>query len=151
MSLSELLEVSALDQARLIREGQVSSEELVRQTLDRIHELNQRYQAFVSVFERAVRVARRKDRIRRRTRSDLPLFHGVPLGIKDLNVVRWTTTRYGSRAVPHLPLPVDDYTVAPLRRAGFVIVGKLSTSEFGAMPVTEPDTHPPTRGSRHLP
>ena len=40
---------------------------------------------------------RRKDRIRQRSRSDLPLFHGVPLGIKDLNVVRWTTTRYGSR------------------------------------------------------
>ena len=145
MCLSELLGMSALEQARLIREGQVSSEELVRQTLDRIHELNPRYRAFVSVFERAVTEARRKDRDRRHARRELPLFHGVPLGIKDLNVVRWTTTRYGSRAVPHLPLPVDDYTVAPLRRAGFVIVGKLSTSEFGAMPVTEPDTHPPTR------
>ena len=145
MSLSELLGMSALTQARLIREGQVSSAELVRKTLDRITELNPHYQAFVGVFERAVAVARRKDRIRQRSRSDLPLFHGVPLGIKDLNVVRWTTTRYGSRAVPHLPLPVDDYTVAPLRHAGFVIVGKLSSSEFGAMPVTEPDIHPPTR------
>ena len=145
MSLSELLGMSALTQARLIREGQVSSAELVRKTLDRITELNPHYQAFVGVFERAVAVARRKDRIRQRSRSELPLFHGVPLGIKDLNVVRWTTTRYGSRAVPHLPLPVDDYTVAPLRHAGFVIVGKLSSSEFGAMPVTEPDIHPPTR------
>ena len=145
MSLSELLGMSALTQARLIREGQVSSAELVRQTLDRITELNPHHQAFVGVFERAVAVARRKDRIRQRSRSELPLFHGVPLGIKDLNVVRWTTTRYGSRAVPHLPLPVDDYTVAPLRHAGFVIVGKLSSSEFGAMPVTEPDIHPPTR------
>jgi len=137
--------MSAVAQARLVRDGQVSSTELVRQTLDRIEALNPRYQAFVSVFERAVAVARRKDRMRRRTRGDLPLFHGVPLGIKDLNVVRWTKTRYGSRAVPHLPLPVDDHTVAPLRRAGFVIVGKLSTSEFGAMPVTEPEIHPPTR------
>jgi amidase len=145
VSLSELLGMSAIAQARLVRDGQVSSEELVRQTLDRIHELNPRYQAFVSVFERAVAVARRKDRKRRETRSDLPLFHGVPLGIKDLNIVRWTKTRYGSRAVPHLPLPFDDHTVAPLRRAGFVIVGKLSTSEFGAMPVTEPEIHPPTR------
>jgi amidase len=145
MSLSELLGMSALAQAHLIRHGQVSSEELIRQTLDRIDAINPQYHAFVSVFERAVAAARRKDRIRRRPPGDLPLFHGVPLGIKDLNVVRWTPTRYGSRAVPHLPLPVDDYTVAPLRRAGFVIVGKLSTSEFGAMPVTEPDTHPPTR------
>ena len=145
MSFSELLGMSAIAQASLIREGQVSSVELIRQTLDRIHELNPRYHAFVSVFDRAIEVARRKDRVRRRSRDGLPLFHGVPLGIKDLNVVRWTKTRYGSRAVPHLPLPVDDHTVAPLRRAGFVIVGKLSTSEFGAMPVTEPEIHPPTR------
>jgi amidase len=145
MSLSEILGMSALEQARLIRVGQVSSVELVRQTLDRIDALNPRLQAFVSVFEQAIAAARRKDRDRRRSRSDPPLFHGVPLGIKDLNVVRWKTTRYGSRAVPHLPLPVDDHTVAPLRRAGFVIVGKLTTSEFGAMPVTEPDIHPPTR------
>ena len=108
MSLTELLGMSALTQAHLIREGQVSSEELVRKTLDRIAELNPHHQAFVGIFERAVAVARRKDRIRLRSRSDLPLFHGVPLGIKDLNVVRWTTTRYGSRAVPHLPLPADD-------------------------------------------
>ncbi|HYM25039.1 MAG TPA: amidase, partial [Vicinamibacterales bacterium] len=67
------------------------------------------------------------------------------IGIKDLNNVRWTFTRWGSRAVPHVPLPADDRTVGSLRCAGFVIVGKLATAEFGAMPVTEPDIHQPTR------
>lgn len=145
MSLSTLMGMTALEQARLIRTRQVSSAELVQQTLERIRELNPHYHAFTSIFERAVTVARRKDRRRHASPDDLPPFHGVPLGIKDLNVVRWTFTRYGSRAVPHLPLPVDDYTVSSLRRAGFVIVGKLATSEFGAMPVTETDIHPPTR------
>ena len=27
---------------------------------------------------------------------------------------------------------------------GFISLGKLATSEFGAMPVTEPEIHPPT-------
>jgi amidase len=40
---------------------------------------------------------------------------------------------------------IDDRTATSIRRAGFVIVGKLATSEIGAMPVTEPDIHPPTR------
>jgi amidase len=35
--------------------------------------------------------------------------------------------------------------VARLRKAGFVVVGKTSTSELGSMPVTEPDIHAPTR------
>ena len=145
MNESELLDKTALQQAQLIRDGKVSSEELVRLTLERIHRLNPILNAFVSVFDRAITVARRKDRERRSSRGTLPIFHGVPIGIKDLNIVRWTITRYGSQAVAHLAFPFDDYTVAPLRRAGFVILGKLATSEFGTMPVTEPALHPPTR------
>jgi amidase len=145
MSLSSLLELSAVEQARLIRTRQVSSVELVRQTLERSHALNHRYNAFVSIFESAIAAARRKDNAQRRSSGEFPLFHGVPIGIKDLNIVRGRITRYGSRAVPRLLLPFDDSTVAPLRRAGFVIIGKLATSEFGTLPVTEPEIHPPTR------
>jgi amidase len=142
---SQPIDLPAIEQARLVREGAVSSAELVAQTLDRIHALDPACRAFVSVFDAAIATARRKDRERRRGCGDLPPFHGVPIGIKDLNVVRWKATRFGSRAVPALPLPVEDWTVASLRRAGFVIVGKLATSEFGTMPVTEPEIHPPTR------
>jgi len=145
MSSTIPLDMSALEQARLIREGAISSEELVTHSLQRIRRLDPNYRAFVSVFEGAIAAARRKDRAVGRARGDLPPFHGVPIGIKDLNLVRGTIARFGSRAVAHLPLPFDDWTVAPLRRAGFVILGKLSTSEFGSMPVTEPDIHPPTR------
>lgn len=139
------IDMTAVEQAQLVRKGEVSSVDLVSATLDRIRSRDPACRAFVSVFDAAVATARRKDRERHRSRTSLPPFHGVPIGIKDLNVVRWSATRFGSRAVPALRLPVDDHTVAPLRRAGFVIVGKLSTSEFGAMPVTEPDIHPPTR------
>jgi amidase len=69
----------------------------------------------------------------------------VPIGIKDLNVVRFAWTRFGTRVTPPIFSPVDDQTTAALRRGGFVVLGKLATSELGAMPVTEPDIHPPTR------
>lgn len=144
--MDEVLDGSALDQARLIRKGDLSSEELVRAALDRIARLNPRLHAFVDVFRRRALVAARvKDTLRRRWPGAAAPFDGVPLGIKDLNVVRGAPTRFGSAAVPHLVFPFDDFNVASLRRAGFVIVGKLATSELGAMPVTEPDIHPPTR------
>lgn len=145
MSLAEVLSVSALEQASLIRSGKISSEELTRLYLDRIERLNPALNAFVNVFgPRAVIAARRKDLQRRLTPASLPPFHGVPIAMKDLNLVRFSWTRYGSRAF-QLWSPIDDATTQQLRLGGFVFMGKLAASEFGAMPVTEPDIHPPTR------
>jgi len=141
---SRLLELSALAQARLVARREVSSEELTRLYLARIDELNPLLQAFVRVWPAAaLRSARRKDAQVRAGRT-LPAFHGVPIGVKDMNLVRGRVTRFGSRAVAILAFR-DCRTTASLRRAGFVLVGKTATSEFGAIPVTEPDLHPPTR------
>jgi amidase len=145
MSLPELISLPALEQARLIRTGAISSEELTRLYLERIERLNPSLNAFVDIFGgRSILAAKRKDLQRRLSPGSLPPFHGVPIGIKDLNFVRFSRTRYGSRAF-QLWSPVDDATTQQLRLGGFVFMGKLAASEFGAMPVTEPDIHPPTR------
>ncbi len=145
MSWNDVLEATALEQAGMIRARTISSEELARLYLDRIERMNPGLNAFVSVFRRrALAAAREKDRLVR-AGSTLPTFHGVPIGIKDLNFVRYSWTRMGSRATLPLFSPVDDRTTASLRLGGFVILGKLATSELGAMPIVETDTHPPTR------
>jgi amidase len=142
---NDVLSATALEQAALVRSRALSSEELVRLYLDRVDRLDHRLNAFVSIFHhRALLDARAKDAAVR-AGGPLPLFHGVPIGIKDLNLVRFSFTRMGSRATPPLFLPIDDETTKGIRKAGFVILGKMATSEVGAMPVTEPDTHPPTR------
>ncbi len=118
--------------------------------LGRIRQRNGDLQAFVKVFERrAQRSAGRKDR-KIRGNPTLDAFHGVPIGVKDLNLVRASVARFGSRAVPPIPSPIDDRTVSRLRAAGFVLLGKTATSELGAMPVVEPRTHPPTRNPHDL-
>jgi amidase len=147
----EVLVAPAVEQARLLRRRELSSRELVEATLARIARQNPRLQAFVTIMERrALWAAAAKDReitraVRRGEQDRLPPFCGVPIGVKDLNFVRGARTRMGSRNFPRMWSPVDDRTVAQLRRGGFVFVGKLATSEFGALPVTESDIHPPTR------
>jgi amidase len=144
MSWSELFAASALAQAEKIRRGELSSLELTRAYLERIARLNPELSAFVRVHRRrALAQARAADAAARRG-GELPPFLGVPTAVKDLNFVRGSVSRFGSRAV-WIPSPVDCRTTASLRRAGFVILGKTATSELGAMPVTEPDVHPPTR------
>ena len=146
----EWLDASGLEQARGIRERRVSSEELVRGYLARIERRNPALQAFVEVaYQRAPRWARAKDALTRKSRS-LPPFHGVPLGIKDMGLVRGFRAQFGARSLRFLWPPLDDYSVRALRSAGFVMIGKLATSEVGAMPVTEPDIHPPTRNPWNL-
>jgi amidase len=144
MAWSDLLELSALQQAKLIARRELASEELTRLYLSRIEALNPTYQAFVQVWpEEALASAKKKD-AQVRAGGPLPAFHGVPMGIKDLYLVRGHITRFGSRAAM-LPAPVDCVTTRALRRGGFVLLGKTTTSEFGIMPVTEPENHAPTR------
>jgi amidase len=144
--MSELLWLSALELARRMREGRLSSEDLVLTCLERIDALNPRLTAFVDVLrDRALAEARAADARLHKHGGALPPFLGVPIGIKDLNLARGSFTRFGSRAFEHLFTPFDDAVVARLRRAGFVILGKTATSELGALPVTEPDIHAPTR------
>lgn len=146
-NMEEVLRASALEQARLLRTREVSAEELSGAYLRRIESKNETLSAFVQVIaRRAVRSAQQKDRILAKRGGDpLPPFFGVPVGVKDLNLVRGTFTRVGSRAFRYFLSPIDDRSAAQIRRGGFVILGKLATSELGALPVTEPDIHPPTR------
>ena len=145
MGWSPLLEQSALELAAQIRARAISSLELTRLYLERIETLNPRLHAFVRVHRRrALAQARRKDAEAARGAGTLPPFHGVPTAIKDLNFVRGSVSRFGSRGV-WIPAPFDCHSTASIRAGGFVILGKTATSELGAMPVTEPDIHPPTR------
>jgi amidase len=136
----------ALELARMLRAREVSSEDIVTACLERIDAHNPRLCALVDVMrDRALAEARAADRrLSRRADEALP-FLGVPIAVKDLNLARGSFSRFGSRAFERFFSPFDDEVVAQLRRAGFVILGKSATSELGALPVTEPDIHPPTR------
>ena len=102
MSSTNPLDMSALEQARLIGEGAISSEELVTQTLQRIRRLDPTYRAFVSVFEGAIAAARRKDRAVGRSRGALPPFHGVPIGPWPISLCRLTTGQWRRCGGPDL-------------------------------------------------
>jgi aspartyl-tRNA(Asn)/glutamyl-tRNA(Gln) amidotransferase subunit A len=127
------------EQARLVREGEVTSVELVEQALERIDRLDGRLGAFVLVLdERARAEAEERDGERRRGRVAGPL-HGVPVAVKDLIDVSGEVTAAGSPKLAGNVAAADAEVVARLRRAGAVVVGKTRTHEF-AYGVTTPGT-----------
>ncbi len=144
-ALPGVLELSAVEQAQRIRDGTLTSRQLVETYLDRIVRLDPELNAFVVVMAEAARAeADRADRLREQGRLLGP-FHGVPTAIKDHHLVRGTPTRIGTRALPSVRSPIDDAMVRRLRGAGFVLVGKTTMSELGLLPIVETDLQGPTR------
>ena len=137
----ELAFLSAVDQARLVRAGEISSTELVTASLERIERLDPTLKSFVTVCaDEALEAARTIDS----TPGDAP-FRGVPIGIKDLAATAGIRTTYSSRAYAEYVPDFDLAVVRRLREAGFVIVGKTNTPEFGTVAFTESDLNGATR------
>jgi aspartyl-tRNA(Asn)/glutamyl-tRNA(Gln) amidotransferase subunit A len=125
--------------ARLIRDGQLSAEELTRQCLDAIEKENDFLNAFVVIDgERAIGSARKVDRTVLDGRADeLGPLAGVPFGVKDLEDCAGMPTTRGSRWFADGPAKsTDSIHVGRLRDAGAVPVGKTATPEFGAWAYT---------------
>src|SRR3954468_4039234 len=131
----ELMFLPALEQARLVREGEVTARELVEASLDAIEALNGELNAFVLLTaEQALAAA---DQVQA---GDPRPFAGVPIAIKDLvALTAGVRTTFGMRATGEYVPSLDSHTYRRLRDAGAIMVGKTNTPEMGILPVTEPE------------
>ena len=137
----EVAFLSAVEQARLIRAGEASSVELVQLCLERIGRIDPVLNAFVTVCgDEALSTAAIADS----TQGDAP-FHGVPIAVKDLAATAGIRTTYSSHAYADYVPDFDTAVVRRIREAGFVIVGKTNTPEFGTVAFTESDLNGSTR------
>jgi amidase len=134
----------ALEQAALIRAGEVSSSELVELYLRRIENLNPALGAYLTVAA-DVATSAAKEADARLGEDGLPPFHGVPISIKDLSETAGIRTTHGAAAWHDRVPDFDDEHVSRIKRAGFVILGKTVTPELGPVNVSEPPGYPPGR------
>src|SRR5207302_11056519 len=122
-------QLSAAAAARLIREGALTSEDLVRACLERYREVEPKVQAWTFLDEQhALEQARAADE-RKRSGEPIGPLHGVPVGVKDIIDTADMPTENGT--VLHKGrTPRDDAAVVKaLRAAGAVILGKTVTTE----------------------
>ncbi|MER7127916.1 amidase [Streptosporangium saharense] len=137
--MDDLFDLDAVGQAEAVRAGEVSPRELAEAAIARIEAHDGEINAVVHRrFERALTEA---DGLA----GDAP-FLGVPTLVKDLG---WSMAgepyRAGSRALDGVEVTQDGYGLAKLRAAGFVVLGRTNTPEFGTAITTEPRAFGPTR------
>lgn len=77
--------------------------------------------------------------------AGLPPLLGVPVPVKDLNMVQGVPMTFGSAVFDDLTGFADDHVVTSLRDAGSIMIGKTNTPEFGLPCYTENAVAPPAR------
>jgi Asp-tRNA(Asn)/Glu-tRNA(Gln) amidotransferase A subunit family amidase len=130
MDLTNVHLISATEAARLIRDGVISSEQLVGACLARIRDVDPQVQAWAFLDpDYALKQARAADALRLEGKPIGPL-HGMPVGIKDIFDTADMPTEYGSVIHSGRTPSRDATVVSMLRAAGAVIMGKTVTTEF---------------------
>jgi aspartyl-tRNA(Asn)/glutamyl-tRNA(Gln) amidotransferase subunit A len=133
------------DLAPLVRQGRVRASDLVDASLAAIDARDRDLNAFILVTRDAARTAAAAaDRDAAAGRSRGPL-HGIPISIKDIVDVAGLPTTAASKVRAGQIAAADAPTVARLRAAGAIIVGKTNLHEFAFGTTNEDSAFGPSR------
>ncbi len=118
--------------ARAIRDGRLSSEEVVRAHLEHIGAVNPRLNAIVWVTnESAIRQAKAADRHLAKRGFEPPPLHGVPFTAKDIFDTAGVATTAGLRKLKDNVPDKDATVIARMRSAGAILLGKSNCPPGG--------------------
>lgn len=144
----KLHELSAVECARLIATKQVSPVEMAEALLERIDSLDPSLRAWETV-DREAALATARLRERELGSDGLGPLHGVPVGVKDIFYTKGLRTTSGSPMFADFIPGYDATSVARLRQAGAVVLGKTVTVQFAYQdppPTRNPWNHERTPG-----
>ena len=135
MTPHPIFEASALELARLIRQGEVGAVEVFEAFCARVETLNPQLNAIIR-FDPEVGRAQAYDAERRLRAGNAAPLLGVPFTVKDNLWVEGQIVSQGSRRFEQFRAPQDAFAVAQLRAAGGVFLGVTNCSEFACKGLT---------------
>lgn len=125
-------EMTAAELSAAYRSRDLSPVEVTEACLGRIEALDSQINSFCHLDPSESLAQAERSQTRWMEGDPLSPLDGVPVGVKDLLLTKGWATRRGSLTVdPKGPWEEDAPTVARLREAGAVLIGKTTTPEFG--------------------
>lgn len=147
--MSELWQLGALELAAKIRDGEVSSREVLESHLTRVDEVNPHLNAIVRRLDDGARAA--ADAADRAVATGSPLgpFHGVPITVKENIDLAGTPTTQGLAALAEAIAPSDAPSVERMRAAGAIPFARTNLPDLGLRVHTHSSLHGLTRNPHH--
>lgn len=126
MNWDEWADLDAIGLAELVKNGQISSQEVAKQVTVAIKALNPEINAVIEVFDDAI-----NEPMKDGTNPD-GVFAGVPFLMKDLGpTVKGRLQEMGSLFMQGNRSQADSFLTEQIRKAGLNIIGRTTTPEFG--------------------
>ncbi len=137
MANDDLRFLPAADLAAAIARRKISPVDAVKAVLDAIDE-KKTLNAWVTVdADAALKAARAAERAAMRRGARLGPLHGVPFGVKDLVITKGVRTTFGTPLYRDNVPTEDAPSVARMKAAGGIMIGKTNTPTFGWVGVTD--------------
>ena len=131
LNIDDICELSAKSVASLIREREISSQEVVSAYLDRIDKVNSKVNAVVQIDrDKALERGARADKMLRDGNS-IGVLHGVPFTVKDNIETKDIVCACGTEGLRNNVPSSDAVVVARMRAAGGILLGKTNIPEMG--------------------
>jgi len=131
--MTDLYKLTIAEVSALMTKKKVSPIEIMDSFLARSKSLENTLHVWVTLDEDKARSdARHSLSELEKTGPRTPL-HGIPIGIKDIYYTKGVATTFGSPIYTDFVPKYDATSIARLRRAGAIIMGKTVTTEFACM------------------
>ena len=127
------------EQSRALASGDISSVELTQSYLDRIHQLDNSLNSFITVTD-TLALDQAKAADQRRAAGNAEPLTGIPLAHKDLFCTQGVKTSCGSKILDNFVAPYESTVTEKFQAAGSVMLGKTNMDEF-AMGSTNENSH----------
>ncbi len=130
------LKISALEFVQEVQNGNISAEDFVTKTLERIQRIDDKLHAFLSVNEKAIDQARNIDK-KIKSGGKVGACFGMPISIKDNMCIKDSKTTCASKMLENFIAPYDATVITKLKQQDAVFVGKVNLDEFAMGLTTE--------------
>ncbi|AST05661.1 aspartyl/glutamyl-tRNA amidotransferase subunit A [Anoxybacillus flavithermus] len=121
----------------LLHKKEISVSDLVDESFKRIHEVDEKVQAFLTLNEEQARAKAKELDEKLATEKEFGLLFGMPIGIKDNIVTKGLRTTCASKILYNFDPIYDATVVERLHKADAVTIGKLNMDEFAMGSSTE--------------
>jgi len=130
------LKISALEFVKEVQNENISVEDFVAKTLERIKNVDEKLHAFLSVNEDAVDQAREIDK-KIKSGNKVGACFGMPISIKDNICIKDSKTTCASKMLENYVAPYDATVITKLKDQDAIFVGKVNLDEFAMGLTTE--------------